>query len=193
MKTTLASLESLTPKRARPALFLAGLITATLIAAGCATGPSYPPAPRTAAGADYDYLIGPLDTVNIIVWRNPELSLSVPVRPDGKFSTPLIDELSRRARPPIVHRARYREAARKSMSATRSSPSSSPASSARTTSRSAWSAKRPSRSPCPSSNDMTAARRDDRRGRADRLRRRQPGDDPARHEGGKQYPCGCGT
>ena len=36
-------------------------------------------------------LIG--DNINIIVWRNPELSMSVPVRPDGKFSTPLIDEL----------------------------------------------------------------------------------------------------
>ena len=46
-----------------------------------------------AATPDYNYVVGPGDTLNIIVWRNPELSLSVPVRPDGKISTPLVDEL----------------------------------------------------------------------------------------------------
>src|SRR5437773_7001936 len=59
--------------------------------AGCQT--PYPPAPVSATTADYDYRIGPLDTVNVIVWRNPELSMSVPVRPDGKITTPLIDDL----------------------------------------------------------------------------------------------------
>ena len=38
-------------------------------------------------------MIGPLDSVNIIVWRNPELSMSVPVRPDGKITTPLVEDL----------------------------------------------------------------------------------------------------
>jgi len=42
---------------------------------------------------DYNYHIGPSDTVNVIVWRNPELSMSVPVRPDGKITTPLVDDL----------------------------------------------------------------------------------------------------
>jgi polysaccharide biosynthesis/export protein len=37
--------------------------------------------------------VGPGDTLNISVWRNPELSLTVPVRPDGKVSTPLVEEL----------------------------------------------------------------------------------------------------
>lgn len=37
--------------------------------------------------------MGPGDTLNITVWRNPELSLTVPVRPDGKVSAPLVDEL----------------------------------------------------------------------------------------------------
>ena len=46
-----------------------------------------------AQTADYNYLIGPGDTLNIIVWRNPELSMSVPVRPDGRLTTPLVDEL----------------------------------------------------------------------------------------------------
>ena len=58
---------------------------------GCAT--DYPPAPESAATPDYRYLIGPLDTVNIIVWRNPELSMSVPVRPDGRITTPLVEDL----------------------------------------------------------------------------------------------------
>ena len=102
MKTTLASQEFVAPTRARPALFLAGLIAATLIAAGCATTPKYPPAPRTAAGGDYEYLIGPLDTVNIIVWRNPELSLAVPVRPDGKITSPLIEDMPALGKSPTV-------------------------------------------------------------------------------------------
>lgn len=73
-----------------------------VLAAGCATGPAYPPAPRDAATSDYDYLIGPLDVVNIIVWRNPELSMQVPVRPDGKLTTPLIEDLPALGKTPTV-------------------------------------------------------------------------------------------
>ena len=62
--------------------------------AACAGSGNHPPAPVSAATQDYNYLVGPGDNINIIVWRNPELSMSVPVRPDGKFSTPLIDELT---------------------------------------------------------------------------------------------------
>ncbi|THF64079.1 sugar ABC transporter substrate-binding protein [Pseudothauera nasutitermitis] len=64
---------------------------AGLVLAGCAT--SYPPAPVSAADAEYNYVIGPGDTVNIVVWRNPELSMSVPVRPDGRITTPLVEDL----------------------------------------------------------------------------------------------------
>ena len=61
---------------------------------GCAfNSPKYPPAPSAAAAPDYNYIVGPGDSLNIIVWRNPELSMSVPVRPDGKVTTPLVDEL----------------------------------------------------------------------------------------------------
>ena len=63
-----------------------------MLLAACSSN-SYPPAPSSAATSDYKYLIGPLDVVNIIVWRNPELSMMVPVRPDGKISAPLIDDL----------------------------------------------------------------------------------------------------
>ncbi len=43
--------------------------------------------------ADYDYIIGPGDQLDIFVWRNPELTQSVPVRPDGKISVPLVEDL----------------------------------------------------------------------------------------------------
>jgi polysaccharide export outer membrane protein len=54
--------------------------------------------PQTGAQAQQQvpeapYLIGPGDTLNINVWRNPELSMTVPVRPDGKLSTPLVEDL----------------------------------------------------------------------------------------------------
>jgi len=71
------------------------LATAVLAAAGligCTTTP-YPPAPQSAATPDYLYKIGPFDGVNVVVWRNPELSTSVPVRPDGKITAPLIEDL----------------------------------------------------------------------------------------------------
>lgn len=41
----------------------------------------------------HDYLIGPGDNVQITVWRNPEISTSVPVRPDGKLTAPLVEDL----------------------------------------------------------------------------------------------------
>ena len=69
-----------------------GLLTlAVVLATGCAT--KLPPPPATATTPEYNYLIGPGDKVNIVVWRNPELSMTVPVRPDGKISAPLIDDL----------------------------------------------------------------------------------------------------
>jgi polysaccharide biosynthesis/export protein len=40
-----------------------------------------------------DYIIGPGDSLQIFVWRNPELSVTVPVRPDGKISTPLVENM----------------------------------------------------------------------------------------------------
>ena len=73
----------------RVALFVLAVFGVML--AGCST--SLPPAPAVASSSDYNYLIGPGDTISIVVWRNPELSMSVPVRPDGKISTPLVEDL----------------------------------------------------------------------------------------------------
>ena len=72
---------------------LALALVTVLAAAGCASSGNQPPAPTQAASPDYKYVIGPGDNLNIQVWRNPELSSSVPVRPDGKVTAPLIEDL----------------------------------------------------------------------------------------------------
>lgn len=77
------------------ALLAAGLLALT----GCA---SYPPAPAQIASTDYNYIIGPGDMLNIVVWRNPELSMEVPVRPDGKIASPLIEDLPAQGKNPTA-------------------------------------------------------------------------------------------
>lgn len=51
-------------------------------------------------GPGPQYVVGPLDNLEIFVWRNPELTTSVTVRPDGRFSVPLIDDLRATGRTP---------------------------------------------------------------------------------------------
>lgn len=61
---------------------------------GCSGfGGGIPPAPAQVSAFDYSYVIGPGDSIGIIVAGHPELSMSVLVRPDGKISAPMIDEL----------------------------------------------------------------------------------------------------
>jgi polysaccharide export outer membrane protein len=76
--------------QAKYAIRVLALMVMVSLLASCAT--KYPPAPAAATSPDYRYVIGPLDTVNVIVWRNPELSMAVPVRPDGRISTPLVED-----------------------------------------------------------------------------------------------------
>lgn len=47
-----------------------------------------------------DYLIGVDDVIQVNVWRNPDLSISVPVRPDGKISTPLVKDITAAGKTP---------------------------------------------------------------------------------------------
>ena len=56
-----------------------------------APGIPAPATPNPAVGANY--LIGPGDTLQVFVWRNAELTTTVPVRPDGKISTPLVEDM----------------------------------------------------------------------------------------------------
>lgn len=72
------------------------LAAATLV--GCAGGGSrveLPPATGTAGREmpSEEYVIGPLDQLNIFVWRNAELSTKVQVRPDGRITVPLISDM----------------------------------------------------------------------------------------------------
>jgi polysaccharide biosynthesis/export protein len=66
------------------------IVFSLLILTGCTT---YPLLTTQGEKVPHDYLIGPGDTLDIIVWRNPEISMSVPVRPDGKITTPLVEDL----------------------------------------------------------------------------------------------------
>ena len=73
-----------------------GLTASTLGA--CTTGTTAPALPPASFVANQElpgeeYVIGPLDQLNIFVWRNPELSSKVQVRPDGRITTPLINDL----------------------------------------------------------------------------------------------------
>ena len=76
--------------RVRVALLL-GLF-AVALAVGCA-GRGAPPPPEDEPGEREEYVIGIPDLLKIVVWRNPELSVEVPVRSDGKISVPLVDDV----------------------------------------------------------------------------------------------------
>ena len=74
-------------------LFRAAGLTAVLVDAGCHNAPPLPPAPPASALPSNEYIIGPGDKLTIFVWRNPELSISVDVRPDGRLSIPLVEDV----------------------------------------------------------------------------------------------------
>lgn len=71
-------------------LSLALTMTAAALVAGCKTAEMPAPVENLAPA---QYLIGPGDQLDIFVWRNPELSVSIPVRPDGRISTPLVEDM----------------------------------------------------------------------------------------------------
>ncbi len=75
-----------------------GAALACLTLTGCAgggNGPRLAPAQFVAMqeGPGEEYVIGPLDELTIDVWRNPELSAKVQVRPDGRITTPLVSDM----------------------------------------------------------------------------------------------------
>lgn len=80
----------------------AGVMAAASIAvvalSSCSGGGGRPELPSTnfvasREGPGEEYVIGPLDSLQIFVWRNPELSAKVQVRPDGRITTPLISDM----------------------------------------------------------------------------------------------------
>jgi len=84
-------------------LRLITIIVLSLLAASCASTGSVsqegaPPSVETAAVNDYQ--IGVDDIVQVSVWRNPELGITVPVRPDGKITVPLVGDIAAGGRTP---------------------------------------------------------------------------------------------
>lgn len=89
--------------KVRNAGLQACLVTALFVLAGCGpSGPSLPPAPPSSSLPSAQYLIGPGDSLNIFVWRNPELSVNVPVRPDGRISIPLVEDMVAVGKTPTI-------------------------------------------------------------------------------------------
>jgi polysaccharide export outer membrane protein len=76
----------------RLSLRMSALCVAAALA-GCASQPMMPSGAAAEPVPDTNYRIAPGDNVNIIVWHNPEVSMTVPVRPDGKITTPLVEDL----------------------------------------------------------------------------------------------------
>jgi polysaccharide biosynthesis/export protein len=81
-----------TPKGLCAGAALLWLVTA---AAASSAAPAPKPAPKTIAqGESPDtYAIGVGDVLEISVWKNPDLSVTVPVRPDGRISVPLLGDV----------------------------------------------------------------------------------------------------
>lgn len=74
---------------------LFAVLGAALAVVACAqTAAAQTPAAQTAQAAQSpDYIIGPGDEIEVFVWQNHDLSVTVPVRPDGKISTPLDEDM----------------------------------------------------------------------------------------------------
>src|SRR5206468_8090696 len=65
----------------------------SLIVTGLAAAEEPPKGLAGSAAADGEYRIGPEDLLDIAVWNNPAISRTMPVRPDGKISLPLLNEV----------------------------------------------------------------------------------------------------
>ena len=81
-------------------LALAALVAAFAGLAGCASSEPAVTAAPAVEPVQTEYRIGPGDTLQIFVWNHPELSLTVPVRPDGLLSTPLVENVKAEGKTP---------------------------------------------------------------------------------------------
>lgn len=80
-------------KKSRTVHVLIALAACLGVLAGCGGTANLPKAPSSGPTAIDLYRIGPGDVIRVFVWGNPGLSDTVPVRPDGRVSIPLIEDL----------------------------------------------------------------------------------------------------
>lgn len=66
----------------------------------CAGGPDITLAKTPPPTGESTYTVGPGDQLNVFVWGNPDLSVAVPVRPDGKITTPLAEDIQAAGKTP---------------------------------------------------------------------------------------------
>ncbi|MBI1284097.1 MAG: sugar ABC transporter substrate-binding protein [Thiobacillus sp.] len=86
----------------------ASFVLAVAATTGCSSTPIYAPAPKLAPPpvavdariSGWNYLLGPGDSVNVFVWRNPEVSGTFPIRPDGKMTMNLIEDMQASGKSP---------------------------------------------------------------------------------------------
>ncbi|MCC3303875.1 XrtA/PEP-CTERM system exopolysaccharide export protein [Sneathiella sp. HT1-7] len=69
------------------------LISLALFVSACAAQNQAASDAPASLGTAPQYVIGPQDELDVFVWQNPDLSVTVPVRPDGRISTPLVDDM----------------------------------------------------------------------------------------------------
>ncbi|MBK1657569.1 XrtA/PEP-CTERM system exopolysaccharide export protein [Paracraurococcus ruber] len=72
-----------------------------LLAGACSTGQPAATGPSASSTPSSNYLIGPGDNLQVFVYRAPELSVEVPVRPDGRISIPLVTDIDAVGRTPV--------------------------------------------------------------------------------------------
>ncbi len=85
-------------------------LVAVLALTGCTT--SSPP-PPIGPIVDSEYLIGPGDTLQVFVWHNQDLTMTAPVRPDGKISLPLVNDVVAAGKTPTALAADVQEQLKK--------------------------------------------------------------------------------
>jgi polysaccharide biosynthesis/export protein len=85
-----------------PAIALLSLLATLPLVGGCSSSkaPTNAELGQGGIASGPDYIIGPGDNLNVFVYRAPELSISLPVRPDGRVSIPLVSDIPAAGRTP---------------------------------------------------------------------------------------------
>ncbi len=81
---------------------LVSAIAVVMLTACAGRSPDVPELPPVAESGSTEYTIGPGDMLKVFVWRHEDLSTTVPVRPDGRISTPLVEDMPAAGKTPTA-------------------------------------------------------------------------------------------